>query len=84
MRPGGVDLYAQGHHVRMLEQEKEIRNTACTPLLDQPALQVAGGRIGHDAEPANFERAHYSQFSMAFLTCCMKSSAVAPSITRWS
>ena len=42
--------------MRMLEQEQDVRRPARLPIVDERPLKRERVSIGHDAEPAHFER----------------------------
>jgi hypothetical protein len=73
--------------MRMLQKEKEVGHTPGSAIFDQGVLYITGSGVGDHTKAADFQLTHRyalpeSQVSIIFLTCCMNSSATAPSMIR--
>ena len=56
VRAGAVRFHAERDDVRVLEQKKDVGDPARLAILHECALQRERLGVGHDAEPAHFER----------------------------
>ena len=55
MRPAAIPTNTQGQDVGMFDEQEQIANPACLPLLDQLSLQRQSVRIGHPSETPDLD-----------------------------
>ena len=54
VRPRRIGLDAKRDDMRVLEQEKQVRDAPGPPLFDERALHIAGSGIRNDPKPLDF------------------------------